>query len=643
MAEVKSREQLEAEWWERWHAEDFTWEGLAKKPLEGWIVHGNVLRQAVFGEIYGKKTIELPMLDRGTGRPANLQDYWRADPTTGSLRSLDEMAEELVEVDNQPTYHSVHLPLCYENGTPTGKEEWLADALDKITAARLIASTDTLWVGLWNDRKIQGTDGRAQFQGGVWLRAVAPRVRPTTLIVRYDFSAFTRTIDFNGERFSGDTQFTNSVFFGTACFGSTHFEGDVCFRDGVFLGDANFSRSMFLHDVRFSCATFLSATSFENAKFSGEARFTCSEFFGDAYFNSAIFSLNADFSSAVFSEDGSFHNVRFDGDAAFDCATFSQEANFYSSTFSKYAKFNLAQFSKMCFVVALFEKPADFSHLSWSSEARDWHGAFEQAIFRETASFLGAGFRGLAAFDGAILERGVLFDEPSETEAEKVFAAELKSIAATVDFDIKDYRKQLEDTQEFYGPSPTGPTLESAVQMQFRKQREMRLRQLERGCRVLKQAMEKSSNKSREQLLYRFELKARRAQSDLPMGEKLFSYLYGWTSNYGASLIRPAICLGGILLIFGLIYWGAGTSFLIDTSTSIAWHSLGEALSVSASRVFPFGAFESVTEDWMKDREGQGGAALVLILRLLATIQTLLALGLAFLFGLALRRRFQIS
>lgn len=707
MAEAKTKEQLEAEWWERWHAEDFTWEGLAKKSLDGWFIEGGTLRRKPTGQIYGQAKKSLPML--GPRQEATLQDYWRADPDTGRLRTDQEMGDELVRVSGQALFHRVHLPLAYVDGTPTEKSKSINSALDEHISLRMRATTETQWLGNSVDRELSPSDGRAQFQGGVWPNtSFRSSPRASSLHLRFEFAFFAGRVAFDRANFSGDTNFDDVFFSKRVNFDGAKIVGDASFNRAIFVEEARFEDVSFSGFTKFSWANFLAEAQFNQSTFSfahfdnatvfGEANFLAATFSMDASFRGAIFngevsfesarfsaaagfirakfSEDADFSDAVFARPTYFQGatflgnvrcyratfseevgftaatfariVRFDnakflGYVSFNGANFSGDASFETAFFSGLAGFESAHFSGISFSGAIFERPVTFAKVVWSEQPEHWHAAFEQTIFRETVSFRDAGFKALAAFDGAILERGVQFDEPSEAEAEKRFNSELRGAVDAARRDEQILVAQHAEIIEFGDIEEASSVPHSGVHVYVGEQRELRLRQLERGCRVLKQAMEKSSNKSREQLLYRFELRARRAQRYLPVGEKFFSYLYGWASDYGASIVRPVLWLGALLLIFGLAYWGFATGFRIDSSAPIAWDALAEALSVSASRVFPFGAFDWVTRDWMDAREGQGGAGLVLVLGLLATLQTLLALGLVFLFGLAIRRRFQIS
>nr|MCU0946133.1 hypothetical protein [Rubritepida sp.] len=66
---TKTEAELLAGWWEAWWAADFSWAGLAGKPL-------------------GSSDDDAPLGLRGE---TNLQAYWRRDPLTGLTRDDAEM------------------------------------------------------------------------------------------------------------------------------------------------------------------------------------------------------------------------------------------------------------------------------------------------------------------------------------------------------------------------------------------------------------------------------------------------------------------------------------------------------------------------------------------------------------------------
>jgi hypothetical protein len=734
--------------WERWHEADYTWEGLKKRTWQGWVVcDDGLVREAESGAVYGQKVPETA--SPASGRAATLQDYWRADPAYGHWRNDEEMGDELVRADGQPTYHRIHLPLTYKDGPATGKEDWPETDLDDLLRLRIAAATETTWEGKSGVRTVVGPDRRARLDGGVLLsfdteRLIQPSAGQRSLytncqytffiwgcscgstaflgdtsfdyatfseyasfdraaflgvvgfrwaafsdIARFFLTTFSEYVSFDSTTysgdatfscatFSGDANFDRATFSGFAWFERTRFSGDAEFKSTTFPVFARFADTTFSGDVSFNSATFSGDAHFDSMTFPGAARFQSVKFLGRAWFFKTAFSGLVDFNSATFSGDAAFMSTTFSGFAYFDGATFSDDAKFDNAsfsgkvrldraTFSRHASFNGAKFSgfasfdgakfyddaefdsasfsgdasfvasgfartasfrggtfekqasfatarfqertyfdrrvfksDMDFTAAVFEQLCSFEAITWPEAALDWHSAFDQVLFRSTLNIAGSGFRSFAAFDGGTLERGIQIDEITEAEAKETFGQRM--VANTL-------------------------------------LRNQRLRELERGCRVLKLAMEKSSNKSREQLLYRFELQARRAQSGLPPGEKLFSHLYAFTSDYGASMVRPFLALGVVVGLFAVIYGLMG-------STKGAWPPDADAhgaLAFSVSRVFPFGAFEGVSRNWICAFETRSGAWPTLAVRALATLQSLFAIVLAFLFALAIRRRFQIS
>jgi hypothetical protein len=175
------------------------------------------------------------------------------------------------------------------------------------------------------------------------------------------------------------------------------------------------------------------------------------------------------------------------------------------------------------------------------------------------------------------------------------------------------------------------------------------LRHLEGGCRVLKQAMEKSANKTREQMFYAFELIARRHQRATPWWERQTSRLYGAFGDYGRSIGRPLFWLTFIVPAFALAYAGLLAGWRAEALSGLAPRSVAiECLSFSMQRVLPFGPWtltpQQITQSLVQSLlQGPTDSLFSLAVRFLGTLQSLAALILAFLAGLAIRRRFQIN
>lgn len=749
-----TKEQREAQWWADWWAEDYTWEGLTRKPLQGWVVADGHLREKDTGRLYGQSPLEFPAAV--DGRLANLQHYWRADAASGRLRTDAEMGDELIVSDGQHCFHAVHLPVVYEDGAPTAKIGWKADALDELIASRRAAAFETNLEGDFFLPVFKGPDGRMRLDGAVLEGGLAHLDAPSPTFniscyrtaflgkasfesamfasyadftscmfladARFNGAVFSKKASFEHAAFYGETTFAVTKFSGEAIFVGTNFSGPAMFISPVFESAALFNHARFSDESRFEMAKFSQVANFERVVFAGVSNFESAEFLGSvrfvvtkfqesAKFDKATFSSDANFFGAVFAQDVSFgqsafkQGVSFDlvnfsgaaefekvdfcshasffntvflksgrfveatfsgtarfldakwkGSAYFNQANFEGAAEFQRCAFSEYLRFNNARFHDvMDFADAEIQKLASFENISWPPNARSWHSAFDQTLFRGTLNLFGAGFKAFAAFDGAALERGLQFDDTDERTAQIVFNKECRAaIIAALDDAQEFERTENEKRQKSAKKENSSPDRlkNSEVRAVFARQRESRLRELERGCRVLKQAMEKSSNKSREQLFYRFELQARRAQKNLPLGEKTFSYLYAASSDYGASMWRPFAALAVMIAAFaGLFYiWGFG--FDAAALRADGWNGLFQALDLSWSNVFkPLSALS--TENDFRDKnalafrllyndaggvDGQGFAV-----RAVSTLQSLLAIVLAFLFALAVRRRFQIS
>ena len=122
---------------------------------------------------------------------------------------------------------------------------------------------------------------------------------------------------------------------------------------------------------------------------------------------------------------------------------------------------------------------------------------------------------------------------------------------------------------------------------------------------------------------------------------------------------QPFAALIVFTFLFGALYlyWAADMqNAAVHIQLGAPVHNnVGEALLFSANNVFrPFNAWSDGGAEasvWLKDflsgatgkPKEVHGAGVRLAIRLVATFQSLLALLLAFLFALAVRRRFQIS
>lgn len=664
MADAKSREQLERDWWGAWWALDYSWKGLQRRLI---------------GEGYSPSY----MARGGLHDERTLQDYWRRDPATGELRDDAAMAlaGELVDCEGVQ-FHIAHLPTKMKSGAPTWKANLRDPAwkrLDTLLAARIAAGVETK-VGPFG--ALEGPDGRAQLVGAVIRGELDHRDGPEAILhLNAANSAMLGWTDYQSQRFGPGTRFDGAFFTGYANFDSTIFPGDARFGAATFCDTADFEKAIFSGGAFFYETHFAGYAMFNGATIAGEARFEGATFSQVASFDDATFSPAANFWGANFFDVVSFHKTVIGGDINFDRSTFADElrfdakvagaASFAGGRCEATVWFSNSEFTgpfdvsfreflgrvwmndvtfrgPMNFTGASFEKLVSFEKMTWPAVARDWHGAFEAAQFRSPVSFEFSGFKALAAYGGAILESELRIDDPDEASSIGTFLSERRAAIRSAVLDGKDFRKQENDRRRAVDKRARGVST-GDVRKHVQEAREHRLKQLERGCRVLKQSMERTSNKSREQLLYRFELQARRAQAGLPPGEALFSDLYRFASGYGASMVRPLIALVLLIALFGagFFFWAGALGLIGHRQDQIdQLTALWQALDLSWANVFkPLSALsaDGKAAGTLGDRLLDGGPAVAFAVRSVATLQSILAIVLAFLFALAVRRRFQIS
>jgi hypothetical protein len=482
-------------------------------------------------------------------------------------------------------------------------------------------------------------EGNANFSGAIFQG-----------INRFNRVTFKGNARFSRAKFVGDTYFSNSAFASNVSFYSATFASKVSFYSASFANNARFGSAIFADTANFRNAAFTSSANFSEVRFKGHTLFGSVIFTGDARFASAIFTGDAWFSRATFSGDANFSKARilgnirfgrtffrgnasfsgasFTGDAVFGNATFTDDANFYSATFTGNARFGSARFQRaalfgnakfeideggmmksgaMQFGKAVFAGPVDYDGAVFAANPTHHSAAFLGARFGDLVSFRGCGDHWVAALDEAEIKGRILIDERDEA------------------ISLHDFDKEVLPLARDGGDNPAT--------------RESLLKELEGGCRTIKVAMGAARNEIMEQRYYRFQLLARREQAGVPDSERLVSYVFGWTADYGLSMTRPLAGLAITLITFNYIYamfWNATGSF--------DGNSLIKSMEMAASRMFPFGAFEDISKDWFTHLEKRGAYPWTLLLaRLFASLQSLFALLLIFMFGLAVRRRFKVG
>jgi len=443
--------------------------------------------------------------------------------------------------------------------------------------------------------KGRGENGWEEVQGGQWqafTQEVIGRFISTSLSQNAE-------IDFRGIAFPGIKLFsdrqchvnTRLVNFSNATFGD-----GIDFYRTVFHGsEVNFKGTIFYGSARFDSAQFSNPVNFSSAAFNGEANFGHIIFPQGAYFTSASFDGEVNFTHSYFKSDSDFKYVKFNSKANFNNAVFLKQAEFEKSVFKKQARFeNIIFKEKTDFSEVKFGQAANFSIQSLEpTDLALQEISFSKAIFSGPALFRNRDFTTNANFNGAVFH----------------------------------------DLAEFHG-CEFHPAM-SFHQTEFQKTKgatDAATEELERSYRTLKLGMESLRARNEEADFFALEMECRRQRRSVHWTERLAACLYKHLSDYGRSLDLPLLFFLLLLDVFFLIFGCFALAAKDPESIRLAGFTLEQVFR-------PF----YVWGDVPKGAENGLVAAYPLLIPLLASLQSLITIGLLTLFLLALRRRFKMD
>ena len=421
-------EQEYENWWENWHRNNYSWDGLAKIEWVGWVyvenktdyeawIKKNNLPQGCPSKVCQVIPVSRRKELKNTSktRKATLQDYWR-----------DQEKNLIFDSDNKTKWTALHLPFVFFDGTSSWKanrksKEWVS--LYKLLDNRVLKGRYTELQLSKNKVKISELDARSQFQGVVLsnFNIGLSNIASGELHVNFNNAFFSENTNFESAIFNSCPDFENTMFHGER----VSFESAVVKKDG-----ANFKKCIFgtqkttfknatIHDgmcIVFANSKFLSLhnefTNFEvNGGFTDFSRTEFSN--GGVSFANAKFSGgNVVFSGATFRKGRvNFHAAKFvGGPAAFSGTKFLGVAtNFENAVFKVGSvKFKSALFlgKQVSFKNTNFAGGrALFSKAVFKAD----HVSFRNAKFESTsASFSGSTFDcQQIRFDGAVFKGGV--------------------------------------------------------------------------------------------------------------------------------------------------------------------------------------------------------------------------------------------
>lgn len=645
------KEERRLRWWKDWRSEDFSWASLAERTL------------AIDGE------------------DGTLQGYWQRNPASDAVRDIGTMRQsgELIADPMGRLWHLAHVPLQWDDGTPT----WKADRTDSnwpkfwdIIRARLSAANSepeepALFFGVvfgeppedWTwDAPLEPMNakfvacafaGQTSFAG---VESCAGLVFRNCL-----FAAF---VDFDKLRVHGGLAFRRSTFLSTVWMKGVRvldrLEMDQCDLHGelslvqsrilggigcdrsVFHAPCLFEDSVFRSEAQFSWCRFLNIVSFASVRFRGAATFLETSFESDVTFTGRChgdfkcvgnrFAAGLDLAFMQFRREAWFAESRFESHSRLQDVQFFGKTSFLNAVFAAEVSFQRVQFkAEVAFHHTVFEGRADLTGCEFPEDARCYHGAFRGADFRRNADFTIPSFTAWGVFIDTSFQQRLLLARSAMQDSssfDKAFAAAGHAAAAESGRG-RDGRVAAEDVR--YGE------LESAFQ-------------------ALKQAMAGQQARLEEHRFYRLELLARRRTSASSCIERGIIRLYDLTSRCGTSFVRPLVALAILMLVFALGYWSVSLPSG-DLAAALNPHPPRpiDARLVDAVRFSVENTIQPMSvwgkrfteadprEAWVRGLLTRNGPGCYLVMRLFATLQSLLSIALLFLAVLGFKRHFQMN
>ncbi|HEX4294345.1 MAG TPA: pentapeptide repeat-containing protein [Rhizomicrobium sp.] len=299
---------------QRWWDEDWSWDGLAKRPAKRWL-------EGVFEE-----------------NSASVRDAWQAEEAG------------LIEFGGR-MWTRFHLPPFDRSGNLVADWYRLKGQEFSTDVGRRLTSAEGSYAARWKSdgaepdtyhADLQGVifpDGFsipnkqafADFSSSVFLGRFA---YSENLRARFCNAIFAREARFDNSRFAGDALFNGSTFVAACSFEKVHFVRGAEFLDAWFAKTAMFQRALFNDDALFGSAIFEGQVSFAGAEFWGVAQLRGSApFKARVNFAGANFWKECDFSNRSFDDSAAFTGVRFNGVPRFDQAKLHSDTDFGGSQF----------------------------------------------------------------------------------------------------------------------------------------------------------------------------------------------------------------------------------------------------------------------------------------------------------------------
>lgn len=366
----------------------------------------------------------------------------------------------------------------------------------------------------------------------------------------------------------------------------------LVFRCCEFFGNVSLSKPSNMRDnVELQLIDFINAKFYKYIYFHGynilSFSFDNSEFYENVYIHSCNIT-ECSFKKITFYKGASF------SDSSFEEGIFDDICFFDNTTFNEMAIFKNVKFkTKMSFQHVKFKKKLDFSWPCLDKDDRSFekisfeNSEFQVADFTNRVFLYGVNFSGCVfhkppKFHGAKLHQNTIF--PSQKNFK----------------DITSY-----DAEHCY--------------------------------RTLYMAMGELKASNEEGMFYALMQKSMRKSNRHSLFNKIISWLYGATTDYGQSISRPLGLLFGMVIVFSLLYMLFVTP-TINFHNGIDWQIVGSSLDFSLQQIVrPFSSYSDIANPLIKNFYQMQPVKF----RIVAFFNSLCALILIPLFLLAVRWKFK--
>ncbi len=388
----------------------------------------------------------------------------------------------------------------------------------------------------------------------------------------------------------GNVIFTDCVFLSNISFStneaSTLSGGSFVFKECDIYGTINFEECRCASGINFENSELRNTISITNSNLLGQVKFEDSIFYNPFFVDSSLFNCGIKISFCSFKSHFSIQDVDFKGKVSIVDTEFCSDFELVASRFFDQTR---------------------FADVGWPSVDGSCARAQETKFIAEVA-FSGNEPPPVQLFDDLRFESVASFPRCADAAWLRRFDGELMIL-----------RKREKD----------GGAVEVSME------------QLESGCRTLRKLADISGNIHLEHQWHRCELVSRRNRSDVPLLEKSLSRLYGIVGDYGLSISRPFVVLAVVIIFFSVIYAFCMRPPRFDGS--VDWVGIRHSLGYSLNRTFPIGVFDVSDSNWRGELIGNAGTWSSLVIRFIATIQTIMSVILIYLGVMAARRKFKIS